>query len=343
METDSATVGKSEMSDIRLSICIPTYNFGSFIGDTLKSITDQASDDVEIVIFDGGSTDNTADVVSKYKERFSNIVYHRADKKGGIDKDLASTIDKARGTYCWLLSSDDALKPGAIQRVLDEIKHEHDIYLCNRTECDKDLVPLIFRPWLSEEIGNRQFILNTKDEFKDYFDKSRSIGALFSYMSAIIVQRSQWNEIGYDDRFTGSNYAHVFRLFSIMQKGGTLSYIKDPLILCRGENDSFMEQGIFKRMMIDFNGYHLLSTQLFTDHDVRRSFLAVMKRIFHWSHFIALKNMAPAGFNWSAFEHKLLDFGYTRTQLRIARIVASRPVFPIVRYFWHIINPPKKQ
>jgi abequosyltransferase len=331
------------MSNVQLSICIPTYNFGSFIGDTLKSVTDQANDNVEIVIYDGGSTDNTSDVVSQYKERFANIVYHRADTKGGIDKDLASTVDRARGTYCWLLSSDDVLKPGAIQRVLDEIKNGYAIYLCNRTECDKNLVPLIFRPWLSGKIGDHLFILHQKEDLINYFDKSRSIGALFSYMSAIIVRRSTWNEIGYDDRFTESNYAHVFRLFSILQKGGTLSYIKDPLILCRGENDSFREQGMFNRMMIDFNGYHLLAAQLFTDHDVRRSFLSVMKRIFHWSHFIALKNMAPEGFNWSAFEHKLLDFGYTRTQLRIARTIASRPVFPIVRYFWHIINPPKKQ
>jgi abequosyltransferase len=331
------------MSNIQLSICIPTYNFGSFIGDTLKSVTDQICDGVEIVIFDGGSTDNTTDVVSKYTERFINIVYHRAGKKGGIDKDLASTIEKARGTYCWLLSSDDALKLGAIQRVLDELKNGHDIYLCNRTECDKDLVPLIFRPWLSDEIGDRLFLLDNKDKLNNYFDKSRSIGALFSYISTIIFRRSRWNEIGYDDRFAGSNYAHVFRLFSIMLKGGTLAYLKDSLILCRGENDSFREQGMFKRMMIDFNGYYLLATQLFTDHDIRHAFLSVMRRNYHWSHFIALKNMAPEGFNWNDFEYKLLDYGYTRTQLRVARIIASQPVFPIARYFWRIISPPKKQ
>lgn len=51
------------MGNIRLSICMPTYNFGKFIGETLESIMKQIPDGVEIVVLDGGSTDNTCDVV----------------------------------------------------------------------------------------------------------------------------------------------------------------------------------------------------------------------------------------------------------------------------------------
>ena len=55
------------MDDIRLSICIPTYNFGEFIGATLQSIIKQATDEVEIVVVDGASTDNTAEVVRAFQ------------------------------------------------------------------------------------------------------------------------------------------------------------------------------------------------------------------------------------------------------------------------------------
>jgi hypothetical protein len=148
-------------------------------------------------------------------------------------------------------------------------------------------------------------------------------------MSSIIAHRDAWNEIQYDEKFTGSNYAHVFRLFSILKKGGKLKYIKDSLVLCRTGNDSFMEHGLFRRMMIDFNGYHLLATELFSDHDVRRSFLSVIRRNYQWHHFIVLKHMAPDGFNWDDFEYKLLDYGYTRAQLRIVRIITLRALFPL--------------
>ena len=52
------------MARPQLSICIPTYNFGEFIGQALESLQRQYRPGVEVVILDGGSTDSTADVVS---------------------------------------------------------------------------------------------------------------------------------------------------------------------------------------------------------------------------------------------------------------------------------------
>ena len=96
------------MGDLRLSICVPTYNFGEFIGETLESIIgQQTSDEVEIVVGDGGSTDNTAEVVKRYQAYFPRLTYHNFGKKSGIDLDLSKTVELARGDYCWLMSSDD--------------------------------------------------------------------------------------------------------------------------------------------------------------------------------------------------------------------------------------------
>ncbi len=343
MASDTKAIRKIKMNDIRLSICIPTYNFGTFIGETLKSIIDQSQAGIEVVVLDSASTDNTREVVEDFTGKYPWISYHYKAKKGGIDKDMAATVDLARGDYCWLLSSDDALKAGAIQRMLSEIQLGFDIYLCNRTECDRNLVPLRDQTWLTKEWDDHVFNFPTNSSLLEYFNNSQSIGALFSYMSSIIFKRDTWHKIKYDVRFTGSNYAHVFRLFTLLQKGSTLKYIKDSLILCRSDNDSFLEQGVFKRIMVDFDGYHLLATHLFSDKEVRRSFLSVISRTVRWHHFIAVKDMAPDGFNWADFEQKLLDFGYTRTQLLITRIVASRPILPVARYFWRLINPPKKQ
>ncbi len=95
--------------------------------------------------------------------------------------------------------------------------------------------------------------------------------------------------------------------------------------------------------MVDFNGYHLLAAGLFPDPEVRRSFLSVMRRNIAWHHFISLKDTAPDGFRWQDFESKLLDYGYTRLQLRLASILSSRPIFPVARYFWRLIHPPERK
>src|SRR3990172_10682313 len=98
----------------RLSICIPTYNYGEFIGATLTSVADQFTDGLEVVVVDGGSTDCTPEVVRSFEERLPGMRYIRLTTRGGIDRDMAHTVAVATGEYCWLLSSDDVLRPGAI-------------------------------------------------------------------------------------------------------------------------------------------------------------------------------------------------------------------------------------
>ena len=105
------------MNPIRLSICMPTYNFGRFIGDALESILRQAADDVEIVVLDGASTDNTSEVVRSFQARFPKLHYHRRDRRGGIDRDMAHAVELANGEYCWFMTDDDLLKPGAITEI----------------------------------------------------------------------------------------------------------------------------------------------------------------------------------------------------------------------------------
>src|SRR5213075_104603 len=131
-----------------LSICIPTYNFGEFIGDALTSIREQIVADIEILILDGGSTDDTADVVARHQRECGQIRYHRQAVKGGIDADMDQSVRLAHGTYCWLLSADDALAANAVKRIYEELPRRCDIYLCERVLCDRRLTPQRRQRWL---------------------------------------------------------------------------------------------------------------------------------------------------------------------------------------------------
>jgi O-antigen biosynthesis alpha-1,3-abequosyltransferase len=331
------------MSAIRLSICIPTYNFGQFIGGTLSALVRQATDAVEIVVLDGGSTDETPAVVQDVARTFPRLAYHRTERPCGIDADLARTVDLARGEYCWLLSSDDVPREGALRRMLEEIASGGDVYLCNRTECDLQLRPLWVKPWLAPDIGDSTFRFTGPRDFVAYFDAARSIGALFSYLSSIVVRRERWNAAPAHDGLVGTHYAHVARLFSILQQGGSLRYVREPLVLCRGENDSFARGGVVRRFEIDVDGYLRQASALFPDVAVRRAFLAVMRREHPWWVFAEVRSRIDGVAAWRTLERKLLDFGYARWQLvAVGTLGATPPAMVLARAAWSGLQRAKK-
>jgi abequosyltransferase len=312
------------MMEIKLSICIPTYNFGTFIGETLHSVLSQTRSDIEVIVLDGGSTDNTREIVERLQKTYSCIKYIWLENKGGIDKDLSLSVEKAGGEYCWLLSSDDLLEPGSIQMMINEIRSGQDIYLCNRLECDINLNPIRFRKWLSNNTEESLFQFEKSSNFVDYFDRAQSLGALFSFMSSIIVSREKWIRTGYNELFSGSNYAHVFRLFTMLKNHGTLKYIKSPLVKCRTGNDSFLDRGMGYRFLIDLKGYQLLAEELFnSEPTIKRYFISVMQRQHPWYGLIRLKCEKARVNLWNELESRFLFFGYSRMKLRIVSVLGS--------------------
>src|SRR3954463_16039767 len=156
------------LSTPTLSICIPTYNFGAFIGQTLASITPQITPDVEIVILDGGSSDDTAQVVQAVAERSPRIRYVRQAHRGGIDRDMARVVDLAQGEYCWLFSADDIMQSGALDFVLQAIRSADDLYLCGVSLCDIAMRPIGLHP-VSRAAAGEVFELRNERERARYF------------------------------------------------------------------------------------------------------------------------------------------------------------------------------
>jgi abequosyltransferase len=298
---------------------MPTRNRSGFIGAAIESIASQADDCVEIVIVDGASQDNTQDVVGEYQKRFKNLVYCRQEKNGGVDRDMAKAITLARGEYCWLFSDDDMLKPGAIKRMLMEIEAGYEIYLCNITACNLYMQPVRERFWFSAEIKDRVFNLHEKKDLIEYCNKANSIGALFSYWSAIIFRREEWMKTGYNSDFEGTAYALASSLLSFIKRRCRLKYIRSSLVLWRNDNESFQNAGgLVKRFLLDFDGYlQLADKYLSDDREVRNLFLKVMTREHPWYTVIHVVSLIKSPEEWKLFRNKLFKFGYSPVMVTI--------------------------
>jgi len=250
------------VTPVRLSICIPTYNFGPFIGATLESVLPQAGEGVEVCILDGGSTDETPAVVAAFQERYPRLRYERRPERGGIDRDLARTIDMAEGAYCWLFCSDDIMKPGAVDAMLGHIESGLDVYVCGFTLCTRDMRPIADQLVVGVPVDT-DFDLGREPDRRRYFEHAQTTTAFFSFAGSIIVRKARWDSKTLDEDFVGSCWAHVARLFSMVPEGLTLGYLATPYLLKRTDNDSFMDSGIVRRYALAIDGYHRLAQTFF--------------------------------------------------------------------------------
>lgn len=246
------------MTATALSVCIPTYNFGRFIGATLESIVSQLTPDVEIVVLDGASTDDTAQVVGAFQARCPRLRYERLAARGGIDRDMARSLELAVGDYCWLFSSDDVMRPGALRRVLELLRSGSDLYLGRHTMCTLDMKVLGERDVLRAQ-ALTTFDLGQAADRDRYFGLAQTTEAFFSFMGTLVVKRSRWAAVPLNETFVGSCWAHAARLFELMRTGLVVSYVPELLVDRRGDNDSFADRGMVNRYRIAIEGYHRIA------------------------------------------------------------------------------------
>jgi glycosyltransferase involved in cell wall biosynthesis len=208
----------------RLSICIATLNRARFLKETLDSILGQASDEVEVVIVDGASSDGTESVVHGLQQRFPCIRYIRRENAMGVDRDFDAAVQHAGGDYCWLLCDDDLLKPGALEKVLSEIRREPSLLVVNAD---------VWNAGYTKLLQERRMKI---DEDRVY--PSSGIGALFAdtagyltFIGGVVIRRDLW--MARDrERYFGTEFVHVGVIFQAPLPGTAL-VISKPLISIR--------------------------------------------------------------------------------------------------------------
>lgn len=99
----------------KVSVLLPVYNSEGFIEQSLLSILHQTYENIDVVVVDDGSTDNTAFIVSQLSKRYPNIVYRRKNNSGIVDT-LNVAIDLASGQYLARQDADDISFPQRIEK-----------------------------------------------------------------------------------------------------------------------------------------------------------------------------------------------------------------------------------
>ena len=116
----------------KITIITPSYNQGQFIEDTILSVINQNYPNFEYIIIDGGSTDNTVDIIKKYE---SSITYWVSEKDLGQSNAINKGLKLATGDIINWINSDDILIEGALAKVASYFnKNPNSIIVHGRIE-----------------------------------------------------------------------------------------------------------------------------------------------------------------------------------------------------------------
>ncbi len=114
------------MSTPKVSVLMPAYNRANYIGQAIQSVLDQTYSDLELIVVDDGSTDNTAEVVQRFTDPRVCYIYQQ---NKGVSGALNTAFQASHGCYIALLGSDDALFPDMLMETLPLLEANPDVGL----------------------------------------------------------------------------------------------------------------------------------------------------------------------------------------------------------------------
>lgn len=103
----------------KLSIIIPNYNYGNYIEETILSVINQNYPNTELIIIDGGSTDNSIEIIKKYNK---HINYWISEKDKGQADAINRGLKVATGDYVAFMNSDDTYLENAFVNIFNNKK-----------------------------------------------------------------------------------------------------------------------------------------------------------------------------------------------------------------------------
>ena len=100
----------------RISVVVPSYNQAQYLELTLRSILDQDYPNLELIVIDGGSKDESPEIIRKYQQ---HMKFWCSEPDGGQSKGIVKGFSHATGEILCFLNSDDLFEPGALREVGD--------------------------------------------------------------------------------------------------------------------------------------------------------------------------------------------------------------------------------
>ena len=245
---------KLELLDYpRISIITPSYNQGQFLEETIRSVLLQNYPNLEYIVIDGGSTDNSVDIIKKYSQWLS---YWVSEKDQGQSDAINKGFKKATGDIIAWINSDDYYFPNVLARVAQEISP------------DKQRFVIVGKCYLDniKSYHSLSPVFSKYNLLFHYYSGQMGLPIVMPPQPAIFWHRDVWQKIGLLDESLNLTMDYEYWLRMALSYNYRFHYVPENFAYYRIHSESKSGQGwhifaqeqqeVFKRY---WNDLHPLS------------------------------------------------------------------------------------
>lgn len=216
---------------VKVSVVVPVYNVEDYLERCLDSILNQTLKDIEVVVVNDGSPDNSQEIIDKYVKKYPNKVFGYLKKNGGLSDARNYGIKKCHGEYISFIDSDDYIDKNMLEKMYDKAKEGYDIVVCD-----------LLKVW---DNGDRQILKNLDGLTNDY----RYFALSFPMTGNKIYKRTL-----FDNTFKfkkGILYEDLEFIPSLVLKTNKIAYIPKVFYFYYQRESSIMNQIKFSDKLLD--------------------------------------------------------------------------------------------
>ena len=145
----------------KISVIVPVYNTEKYLSKCLDSIVNQSYENIEIIIVNDGSTDDSEKIIKEYEQKYPNKIKYFKKENGGLSSARNYGILKSAGEYISFVDSDDYIDINLFKQLEDEIKKSIDLIKFKLIKVNEEYAEI-------EKIGGPIF---EKESGQDAFNK----------------------------------------------------------------------------------------------------------------------------------------------------------------------------
>jgi glycosyltransferase involved in cell wall biosynthesis len=183
-----------------ISVIIPNYNHARFLKKRIESVLKQTFKDIEIIILDDKSTDNSKEIIESFASLDKRIVTHYNEvNSGSTFVQWNKGVKMAKGTYIWIAESDDYAEPDFLSSLLPFFKQSDTIGIAfchSHIIDDQDQTTGNSSNWLSIHETNREFSATGIKSGIDTFQNFTSCFNIIPNASAVLMKKEIYIKVG---------------------------------------------------------------------------------------------------------------------------------------------------